>query len=147
MRISYSNRRIIQAKRRTKQHAKATGAKSGGRITDSELHSPREVDHPAYLIYTSGTTGTPKGVVVGHRGIADFAAQQVTDFGITPDSHTMHMASPSFDASILEVLMAVAVAATMHIVPPGVVGGVELAELMRARRITQQPLFSPSVSR
>ncbi|WP_267615377.1 non-ribosomal peptide synthetase [Gordonia bronchialis] len=119
-------------------------AKSGGRITDAELHSPREVDHPAYLIYTSGTTGTPKGVVVGHRGIADFAAQQVTDFGITPDSHTMHMASPSFDASILEVLMAVAAAATMHIVPPGVVGGVELAELMRARRITHA-FLTPSV--
>ncbi|MET9200711.1 amino acid adenylation domain-containing protein [Gordonia sp. NPDC003585] len=122
----------------------ARDAKSAGPIGDAELSLPRDVDHPAYLIYTSGTTGTPKGVVVGHRGLADFAAQQVTDFGITPDSHTMHMASPSFDASVLEVLMAVSAAATMHIVPPGVVGGSELADLMRDRRVTHA-FLTPSV--
>ncbi len=88
------------------------------------------------MIYTSGTTGTPKGVVVGHRGLADFGAQQVTQYGITPESQTMHMASPSFDATVLEILMAVASGSTMHIVPPGIVGGAELAELMRDGHIT-----------
>ena len=117
---------------------------SAARLRDSELTLPRAVDHPAYLIYTSGTTGTPKGVVVSHRGLADFAAAQVTQFGVTPDSHTMHMASPSFDASVLEVLMAVAASATMHIVPPGVVGGSELAQLMRAERITHA-FLTPSI--
>ncbi|GAA1479922.1 hypothetical protein GCM10009624_03620 [Gordonia sinesedis] len=112
--------------------------------TGPESRAPLSVDQPAYLIYTSGTTGTPKGVVVSHRGLADFAAQQVTHFGLSPDSRSLHMASPSFDASVLEMLMAVAASATLHIVPPGLVGGRELVELINARRITHA-FLTPSL--
>ncbi|WP_168707427.1 non-ribosomal peptide synthetase [Gordonia paraffinivorans] len=117
---------------------------SAAPVSAAERPGPLSVDQPAYLIYTSGTTGTPKGVVVGHRGLADFAAQQVTQYGITPDSQTMHMASPSFDASVLEILMAVAAGSTMHIIPPGIVGGAELAELMREGHVTHA-FLTPSV--
>ncbi|WP_168706755.1 non-ribosomal peptide synthetase, partial [Gordonia paraffinivorans] len=117
---------------------------SAAPVSAAERPGPLSVDQPAYLIYTSGTTGTPKGVVVGHRGLADFAAQQVTQYGITPDSQTMHMASPSFDASVLEILMAVAACSTMHIIPPGIVGGAELAELMREGHVTHA-FLTPSV--
>ncbi|MFW0784034.1 amino acid adenylation domain-containing protein [Gordonia sp. CPCC 206044] len=110
----------------------------------TELTARPEIDHPAYLIYTSGTTGTPKGVVVSHRGLADFAAQQVVEFGLTPQSRTLHLASPSFDASVLEVLMAVSVGATMHVAPAGIVGGTELAELMRSARISHA-FLTPSL--
>ncbi|WP_435173467.1 amino acid adenylation domain-containing protein [Gordonia hongkongensis] len=119
-------------------------AESTEPIADSERRGVLDVDQPAYLIYTSGTTGTPKGVVVSHRGLADFGAQQVTQYGITPTSRTMHMASPSFDASVLEILMAISAGSTMHIVPPGIVGGTELAELMRDARITHA-FLTPSV--
>ncbi|WP_439029760.1 amino acid adenylation domain-containing protein [Gordonia terrae] len=119
-------------------------AASAAPLSDSERHGVLDVDQPAYLIYTSGTTGTPKGVIVSHRGLADFGAQQVTQYGITPDSQTMHMASPSFDASVLEILMAIAAGSTMHIVPPGIVGGAELADLMRDAHITHA-FLTPSV--
>ncbi|WP_044507138.1 non-ribosomal peptide synthetase [Gordonia sp. KTR9] len=119
-------------------------AESPAPVADSDRLGVLDVDQPAYLIYTSGTTGTPKGVVVSHRGLADFGAQQVTQYGITPRSRTMHMASPSFDASVLEILMAVSAGSTMHIVPPGIVGGAELAELMREARITHA-FLTPSV--
>ncbi|WP_270486880.1 non-ribosomal peptide synthetase [Gordonia jacobaea] len=102
------------------------------------------VDQPAYMIYTSGTTGTPKGVVVSHRGLADFAAQQVSQFGLTADSRTMHMASPSFDASVLELLMAFAGASTMRIVGPDPVAGGELTDLMRSAGITHA-FLTPSL--
>ncbi|WAC56477.1 amino acid adenylation domain-containing protein [Gordonia sp. SL306] len=115
-----------------------------GPIRAGELDGPTSVDHPAYLIYTSGTTGTPKGVVVSHRGLADFAAQQVVHFGLTPRCRTLHLASPSFDASVLEVLMAVSAAATMHVAPPTIVGGAELAHLMRSERITHA-FLTPSL--
>ncbi|WHU48367.1 amino acid adenylation domain-containing protein [Gordonia sp. L191] len=113
-------------------------------ITAGERPAPLSVDHPAYLIYTSGTTGTPKGVVVSHRGLADFAAHQVVHFGLTARSRTLHLASPSFDASVLEMLMAIAAAATMHIAPPGLVGGRELAELINDRGITHA-FLTPSL--
>ncbi|MYR08784.1 amino acid adenylation domain-containing protein [Gordonia sp. SID5947] len=113
-------------------------------IRADELDGPTSVDHPAYLIYTSGTTGKPKGVVVSHRGLADFAAQQVVHFGLTPRCRTLHLASPSFDASVLEVLMAVSAAATMHVAPPNTVGGTELAHLMRSERITHA-FLTPSL--
>ena len=113
-------------------------------LCPGELRTPPQVDHPAYLIYTSGTTGRPKGVVVSHRGLADFAAEQVIGFGLTPESRTMQLASPSFDASVLELLMAVSAAATMHIVPTGVVGGRDLAELMADRAVTHA-FLTPSL--
>ncbi|MGV9713830.1 amino acid adenylation domain-containing protein [Gordonia sp. NPDC003424] len=113
-------------------------------VAGDELGAPPSVDQPAYLIYTSGTTGTPKGVVVSHRGLADFAAQQVVGFDLTGSSRTLHLASPSFDASILEILMATAAGATMHIAPAETVGGSDLAELMRTARITHA-FLTPSL--
>ncbi|MFJ4651275.1 amino acid adenylation domain-containing protein [Nocardia sp. NPDC088792] len=90
----------------------------------------------AYVIYTSGSTGLPKGVAVTHGGLAGLCAEQVQRFGVTAESRTLHFASPSFDASILELLLAVGAGALMVIVPADVYGGGELAELLRAQRVT-----------
>ncbi|WP_124396555.1 non-ribosomal peptide synthetase, partial [Rhodococcus wratislaviensis] len=105
-------------------------------ITDDERLSPIRADNPAYLIYTSGSTGTPKGVITTHRGLAAFAAQERETFGTTPESRTLHFASPSFDASVLELLLAIGAAATMVIAPPSVYGGAELAQLLETERVT-----------
>ncbi|MDR2280006.1 MAG: amino acid adenylation domain-containing protein, partial [Gordonia sp. (in: high G+C Gram-positive bacteria)] len=113
-------------------------------ITAGERHAEIDIDQPAYLIYTSGTTGRPKGVVVSHRGLADLAAEQVASLTMHGDSRTLHLASPSFDASILEVIMAVGAAATMHIAPAGTVGGRELVELMNDAGITHA-FLTPSL--
>jgi len=92
--------------------------------------------HPAYVIYTSGSTGVPKGVVVTHAGLAAFAAEQVGRYGVESGSRTLHFASPSFDASILELLMAFGAGATMVVAPTSIYGGQELTELLAARRVT-----------
>ncbi len=60
----------------------------------------------AYLIYTSGSTGTPKGVLVSHGGFVNMIQAQIRFFGITPADHVLHFASPSFDASLSEIFMA-----------------------------------------
>ncbi|MEV6073078.1 amino acid adenylation domain-containing protein [Nocardia sp. NPDC052001] len=90
----------------------------------------------AYLIYTSGSTGTPKGVSVTHAGLAALCAEQVRRFGVRDESRTLHFASPSFDASVLELLLAVGASATMVIAPADCYGGTDLVEVLRTGRVT-----------
>ncbi|MEV3965077.1 amino acid adenylation domain-containing protein [Nocardia sp. NPDC050193] len=105
-------------------------------VTDRDRTTELRPGHPAYLIYTSGSTGTPKGVTVTHTGLAALAAEQRERYTVTGDSRTLHLASPSFDASVWELLLAVGSGATMVIAEPGTYGGVELADLVRRRRVT-----------
>ncbi|HEY5854409.1 MAG TPA: amino acid adenylation domain-containing protein [Aldersonia sp.] len=92
--------------------------------------------HPAYVIYTSGSTGRPKGVVVTHAGLSNFADEQRDRYAIDSSSRTLHFASPSFDASVLELLLATCAGATMIVAPEDVVGGAELAQLVRDEQVT-----------
>ncbi|MFB7717229.1 amino acid adenylation domain-containing protein [Nocardia sp. NPDC056100] len=105
---------------------------SGWYSTDREIHP----DHPAWLIYTSGSTGTPKGVAVSHRGIADLVRAQQHMLGLNANSRVLQVASPSFDASAFEALMAFGSGGTAVVAPPDVFGGDALAELIAAQRVT-----------
>ncbi|MGW5338681.1 non-ribosomal peptide synthase/polyketide synthase [Rhodococcus pyridinivorans] len=109
---------------------------SPGPVTDADRIRPLRLDHLAYLIYTSGSTGVPKGVAVTHAGLAAFAAEQRARFGVNAHSRTLHFASPSFDASILELLLAVGSSATMVIAPADVYGGADLAEVLSRGGVT-----------
>ncbi|AQA25931.1 amino acid adenylation domain protein [Rhodococcus sp. MTM3W5.2] len=114
----------------------AVAVMSDAAIGDAERIGPVCVDHPAYLIYTSGSTGVPKGVVLTHRGLANLAAEERTRLDVTPDARTLHFASPSFDASVFEMVMALSAGATMVVVPPHVRGGAELAAALETGRVT-----------
>jgi aspartate racemase len=105
-------------------------------ISDPERTTPLRLQHPAYLIYTSGSTGVPKAVTVTHAGLAALGFEQRERYAVTAVSRILHFASPSFDASIWELLLAVGAGATMVIVVPGIYGGAELAELLRRERVT-----------
>nr|WP_328289559.1 non-ribosomal peptide synthetase [Nocardia aurantiaca] len=92
--------------------------------------------HPAYVIYTSGSTGKPKGVVVTHAGLAGLVAAEREHYAVTADSRVLHVCSPSFDVSVLELLLTFTAGATLVIAPAGVFGGVELAELLGREAVT-----------
>ncbi|WP_407836837.1 amino acid adenylation domain-containing protein [Streptomyces sp. DSM 116496] len=98
---------------------------------------------PAYVIYTSGSTGRPKGVLVTHSGIAAFAAAEVERFRVEPASRVLQLASPSFDASVLEICMAFAAGATLVVAPHGPLAGRELAELL-AEQAVSHAFISPA---
>ncbi|MFD6449837.1 non-ribosomal peptide synthase/polyketide synthase, partial [Nocardia sp. NPDC060220] len=108
----------------------------GGPIADDELVRVTTPEQPAYVIYTSGSTGVPKGVVVTHAGLANFGEEQAQRYALDTGTRALHFASPSFDASILELLLALARGGALVVVPPGVYGGDELSELIRTERVT-----------
>ncbi|WP_410870092.1 amino acid adenylation domain-containing protein [Nocardia sp. A7] len=112
-------------------------------LTTEELPVPIRVENPAWMIYTSGSTGTPKGVTVTHRGLADLVASQRTDLTLDEHARVMQVASPSFDASIFEALMAFGCGGASVIAPPDIFGGAPLAELIAAEGVTHM-VITPS---
>ncbi|MFG1771503.1 amino acid adenylation domain-containing protein [Nocardia salmonicida] len=112
-------------------------------LTTEELLVPIRVENPAWMIYTSGSTGTPKGVTVTHRGLADLVAAQRADLTLDEHARVLQVASPSFDASIFEALMAFGCGGASVIAPPEVFGGAPLAELIAAESVTHM-VITPS---
>ncbi len=102
------------------------------------------VDNPAYLIYTSGSTGIPKGVALTHRGLANLVAAERESLAVTEDARVSQFTSPSFDASVFELLMAFGSGAHLMIAPPEVYGGEELARGLATGGATHA-FFTPSV--
>ncbi|MGN2641702.1 non-ribosomal peptide synthetase [Nocardia takedensis] len=92
--------------------------------------------HAAYVLYTSGSTGRPKGVVVTHTGLAALIAATRERYGVDAGARVLHVCSPSFDVSVLELLLAFGAGATLVIAPPSAFGGPELAALLRHESVS-----------
>ncbi len=73
-------------------------------------------DHLAYVIYTSGSTGTPNGVLVPHRGAVNLIREAAALYEVTPESRILQTASVGFDASVLEIFLALAHGASLCLV-------------------------------
>ncbi|MET8653479.1 amino acid adenylation domain-containing protein [Nocardia aurea] len=119
---------------------------SAATIGVGELVCPVRGDHAAWMIYTSGSTGTPKGVVATHAGLAGIARAQRDRYVVTPDSRVLHVASPSFDASMLEFLLAVGAGAALVVAPSDVYGGRALTALVRDQHVSHA-FLTPAVLR
>ncbi|WP_254205224.1 amino acid adenylation domain-containing protein [Nocardia alni] len=113
-------------------------------ITDADRPTPLRMAHAAYLIYTSGSTGTPKGVVITQRGLADLTTAQQESLDVDATASVLQVASPSFDASVFEILLAHAQGARLVIAPPEVSAGEALTDLIRTEQVTHC-VTTPSV--
>jgi amino acid adenylation domain-containing protein len=105
-------------------------------VTDRQRTAPLHVGHPAYVIYTSGSTGHPKGVVVSHAGLPSLAAAEIDRLGVSPESRVLQFASLSFDASVAEIVMALAAGAALVLLPEADRSGTALETILIRDRVT-----------
>ena len=115
----------------------------GGPVSDEERRGRLAAGHPVYVIYTSGSTGVPKGVAVTHGGIAGFALSEVERFAGAPGCRVLQFAAAGFDASVLELCLAIAAGGVLVLPPAGPVAGDQLAGVIAGQRVSHA-LISPS---
>jgi amino acid adenylation domain-containing protein len=121
----------------------------GDALAGMPVHNPDRVDvhpeHLAYVIYTSGSTGRPKGVMNHHAGLYNLIAALIDTLDVTPDSGVLHAASCGFDASVLEMMLALGAGASLHVPHQDkLLAGAPLQELLASGGITHA-ILSPVV--
>ena len=79
----------------------------GNRATATDL---------AYVIFTSGSTGKPKGVQIEHRAVVNFLKSMQREPGISADDTLLAVTTFSFDISVLELFLPLAVGAKIVLV-------------------------------
>ncbi len=76
---------------------------------------PADAHRIAYVIYTSGSTGTPKGVRVSHRAVVNLVEGLVSVMGHAQDWKYVVTAALTFDASVKQIFVPLAIGAELHI--------------------------------
>lgn len=74
---------------------------------------PADQARIAYLLYTSGSTGRPNGVPIGHASLLNHLRSMAEVPGLKPGDRMLAIMTPTFDISILEMLLPLSVGATV----------------------------------
>jgi D-alanine--poly(phosphoribitol) ligase subunit 1 len=72
---------------------------------------------PIYVMYTSGSTGEPKGGVIPHRGVIDYAKWVVETFSFNEDTVMASQAPFYFDNSVFEIYSCLVCGGRLVLIP------------------------------
>lgn len=73
-------------------------------------------DQLAYVYFTSGSTGEPKGAMCEHEGMVNHLYAKIEDLGIGPGDVVAQIAPQCFDISLWQLVSALLVGGSTHIV-------------------------------
>ena len=120
---------------RASLHVMCVGADTVGQ--GGYLKADVRPEHLAYIIYTSGSAGKPKGVLVAHRGLWNYALAVRDFFRAQPGDRVLQFFSTSFDGSISDLVLALTSGATLCLADQDtVMFGETLTQLLREEAIT-----------
>jgi len=89
--------------------------------TKEEFNIPVDLPKsPAYILYTSGSTGRPKGVVISWSGLSNFIEETILSPGMTETDRILTHTTISFDMSVQEIFLPLAVGGTMVLTSSGI---------------------------
>ncbi|TSB31515.1 non-ribosomal peptide synthetase [Streptomyces benahoarensis] len=115
---------------------------SGQDLPDHNPRLPVAGDQLAYIYFTSGSTGEPKGAMCEHAGFSNHLLAKIEDLGVGEGGTVAQVAPQCFDISLWQLVSALLVGGTTHIVEQEVVldigrfvdtlrtGRVEVAQLV-----------------
>lgn len=72
--------------------------------TSTALENTAEPDNLAYVIYTSGSTGKPRGVMVTHRGVANYLHWSTKAYRVADGSGSLVHSPLGFDLTVTSLL-------------------------------------------
>ena len=98
--------------------------------------APARPDDLAYIAYTSGSTGRPKGVQRHQRSLLHYVLQTVNAMQLGALDRLVSFNSPSLTEGLIITFCALLNGASVHCLPPVDLAPADLAERLRARRIT-----------
>jgi amino acid adenylation domain-containing protein len=144
--LDHSQVSVILTQERLEERLGRPGATTicldtGGQILsrESDQDPPNKIrgENLAYVIYTSGSTGKPKGVQIPHGAVVNFLASMQREPGLTAHDVLLAVTTLSFDISVLELFLPLAVGARTVIVSREVASdGRRILEALERHRVT-----------
>lgn len=96
-----------------------------------------KADSPAMILYTSGSTGAPKGIVLKHSSFVNEVEVSAQTYHLGPDQVVLQQSALSFDMSVLQIFLALALGGTLVLAPRASRGDpVAITELMAQEGVT-----------
>ncbi|CAM4380198.1 Dimodular nonribosomal peptide synthase [Mycobacterium basiliense] len=138
--VANARPRVVIGKRELAAAERDAAGLSELDLTDADRLCPLRPGHLAYVIYTSGSTGQPKGVAVSHQAIAEHIDGFIAEWSMTAQDRLLQSSSVSFDASLLDIFVTLALGAQLIVPKPAETGAFGdigyIADLISRHRIT-----------